>query len=67
MEKEVPVEVIKEIPVEKLIYHKVEIPTPYEIIKYVGVPVPTDPKDLPKVPEIRNKKINHLFDNGEVA
>ena len=67
VEVEVPVEVIKEIPVEKLIYHKVEIPTPYEITKYVGVPVPTDPKDLPKAPEISDKKINHLFGNGEAA
>ena len=67
VEKQVPVEIIKEIPVEKLIYQKVEIPTPYEITKYVSIPVPTDPKDLPQAPEIGTKKINHLFGNGEAA
>jgi hypothetical protein len=66
-EVEIEKEVIKEILVEKLIYQKVEIPTPYEITKYVGVPVPTDPKDLPRAPEISNTKINHLFGKGEAA
>ena len=66
-EIEVEKEIIKEIPVEKIIYEKIEVPTPFEVTKFVGVPVPTDPRDLPSSPEIDSKKINNLFNQGEAA
>ena len=66
-EIEVEKEIIKEIPVEKIIYEKIEVPTPFEVTKFVGVPVPTDPRDLPSSPEIDSKKIKNLFNQGEAA
>ena len=60
-EVEVEKEVIKEIEVEKKVYEKVEVPTPYEITKFVGVPVPTDPKDLPLMPEINDSGLNQTY------
>ena len=56
LEVEVEKEVIKEIPIEKPIYQKVEVPAPYEVVKYVGVPVP---KDLSvELPEINENSLN---------
>ncbi len=55
LEVEVEKEVIKEIPIEKPIYQKVEVPAPYEVVKYVGVPVP---KDLSELPEINENSMN---------
>ena len=66
-EVEVEKEVIKEIPVEKVVYEKVEVHTPFEVTKFVGVPVPTDPKDLPSGPEVDPKKVGNLFNQGEAA
>jgi hypothetical protein len=66
-EVEVEKEVIKEIEVEKKVYEKVEVPTPYEITKFVGVPVPTDPKDLPLMPEINDSGLNRLIQGGKAA
>jgi len=66
-EIEVEKEVIKEVPVEKKVYEKVEVPVPYEVTKYVGVPVPTDPKDLPIMPEINGKGLNRLIQGGKAA
>ena len=43
------------------------MPTPYEITKFVGVPVPTDPKDLPQMPEINNSGLNKLIQGGKAA
>tara|TARA_B100001059_G_C17825937_1_gene581368 strand:+ start:814 stop:2382 length:1569 start_codon:yes stop_codon:yes gene_type:complete len=66
-EIEVEKEVIKEIPIEKIVYKKVEVPTPFEVTKFVGVPVPTDPKDLPSAPEVDTKKVDSIFNQGEAA
>ena len=66
-EVEVEKEVIKEIEVEKKVYEKVEVPTPYEVTKFVGVPVPTDPKDLPLMPEINDSGLNKLIQGGKAA
>lgn len=49
VEKEIEVEVIKEVPVEKIVKEVIEVPTPIEITKYVSVPVPTNPEDLPNI------------------
>lgn len=45
-EVEVIKEVVKEIPVEKTVVKEVEVPKPYEVTRYVGIPVPKDPEDL---------------------
>ena len=66
-EVEVEKEVIKEVIVEKKVYEKIEVPTPYEITKYVGVPVPTDPKDLPLMPEISDSALNRVIQGGKAA
>ena len=39
-------EVIKEVPVEKTVIKEVEVPKPFEVTRYVGIPVPKDPEDL---------------------
>ena len=44
---EKPVDVIKEVPVEKVVKEIVEVPKPIEIVKYIGVPVPKIPEELP--------------------
>jgi hypothetical protein len=67
IEVEIEKEVIKEIPVERVVYEKVEVPTPFEVTKFVGVPVPTDPKDLPSAPEVDPKKVDNSFNQGEAA
>ena len=51
-EVEVEKEVIKEVEVEKIKYEEVAVPQPVEIPVVVQVPVPTDPKDLPKMEEL---------------
>ena len=45
-EVEVIKEVIKEVPVEKIMIKEVEVPKPFEVTRYVGIPVPKDPEDL---------------------
>ena len=45
-EVEVVKEVFKEVPVEKTVVKEVEVPKPYEVTRYVGIPVPKDPEDL---------------------
>jgi hypothetical protein len=45
-EVEVVREVIKEVPVEKTVIKEVEVPKPFEVTRYVGIPVPKDPEDL---------------------
>ncbi|MFL2697943.1 MAG: hypothetical protein ACJ0F4_01930 [Gammaproteobacteria bacterium] len=47
-EKEVIKEVLKEVPVDKTVYKTIEVPTPVEVTRFVGVPVPTEPKNLPE-------------------
>jgi len=45
-EVEVVKEVFKEVPVEKTVIKEVEVPKPFEVTRYVGIPVPKDPEDL---------------------
>tara|TARA_Y100000590_G_scaffold40976_1_gene43762 strand:+ start:6685 stop:8259 length:1575 start_codon:yes stop_codon:yes gene_type:complete len=47
-EKEVIKEVVKEVKVDRPVFNTVEVPTPVEVTRFVGVPVPTDPKNLPE-------------------
>ena len=59
-EVEVEREVIKEVQVEKVIYQEVIKPEPVEIPVFVQVPVPTDPKDLPKMEELTRDNIRPI-------
>ena len=58
--KEVPVEVIKEVPVERVVYEEVIKPEPVEIPVIVQVPVPTDPKDLPRMEDLKKSDIKPI-------
>ena len=53
VEKEIEkeIEVIKEVPIEKVVKEVIEVPKLIETTKYVGVPVPTKPEDLPSMEE----------------
>jgi hypothetical protein len=53
-------EVIKEIEVEKIKYEEVIKPEPVEIPIFVQVPVPTDPKDLPKMEELTKDNLKPI-------
>ena len=58
VEKEV--EVIKEVPVKKIVKEIIEIPKPVEITRYVGIPVPKKIDELPTLEEaIDTPKINN--------
>ena len=59
-EIEVVKEVIKEIEVEKIKYEEVIKPEPVEIPIFVQVPVPTDPKDLPKMEELTKDNLKPI-------
>ena len=59
-EIEVEKEVIKEVIVEKIKYEEVIKPEPVEIPIFVQVPVPTDPKDLPKMEELTQDNIKPI-------
>ena len=59
-EIEVEKEVIKEVIVEKIKYEEVIKPKPVEIPIFVQVPVPTDPKDLPKMEELTQDNIKPI-------
>ena len=61
---EIEKEVIKEVPVEKIIYEKVIKPEPFEVPKYVQVPVPTDAKDFPEMADLRSKKVTPISSQG---
>lgn len=63
-EIEIEKEVIKEVPVEKIIYEKVIKPEPFEVPKYVQVPVPTDAKDFPEMADLRSKKVTPISSQG---
>ena len=53
------VEVTKEIPVEKVVKEVVEVIKPVEITRYVGIPVPKHPEELPTLEEAqKEEKIN---------
>ena len=66
-EVEVEVEVIKEVPVEKVVVNTVEVPKPFEVTKYVGVPVPKDASDLPQIEDMNPRDVTQLIQRGEVA
>ena len=54
------VEVTKEVPVEKVVKEVVEVLKPVEITRYVGIPVPKHPDELPTLEEAQAEaKINH--------
>ena len=59
-EIEVEKEVIKEVIVEKIKYEEVIKPEPVEIPIFVQVPVPTDPKDLPKMEELTQDNLKPI-------
>ena len=59
-EVEVEKEVIKEVEVEKIKYEEVTVPQPVEIPVVVQVPVPTDPKDLPKMEELTSDQLKPI-------
>ena len=63
-EIEVVKEVIKEIEVEKIKYEEVIKPEPVEIPIFVQVPVPTDPKDLPKMEELTKNNLKPISSIG---
>ena len=65
-EIEVEKEVIKEIEVEKIVHKEVEVPKPVEIPLFVQVPVPTDPKDLPKMEEVTPEQMRPIASNGGI-
>ena len=66
-EVEIEKEVIKEVPVEKIVVRNVEIPKPFEVTKYIGVPVPKDVSDLPSVDEINFLNFTKKLNAEEVA
>ena len=66
-EVEVEVEVIKEVPVEKVVVNTVEVPKPFEVTKYVCVPVPKDASDLPQIEDMNPRDVTQLIQRGEVA
>ena len=53
-------EVLKEIEVERIVYKEVIKPEPVEIPIFVQVPVPTDPKDLPKIEELTKDNLKPI-------
>ena len=54
------VEVTKEVPVEKVVKEVIEVIKPVEITRYVGIPVPKHPEELPTLEEAQAEaKINH--------
>ena len=60
VEKVVYQDVIKEIEVEKIVYQEVIKPEPVEIPIFIQVPVPTDPKDLPRMDEITKDNLRPI-------
>ncbi|MDB4243935.1 hypothetical protein N9840_00945 [Gammaproteobacteria bacterium] len=60
VEKIVYQDIIKEIEVEKIVYEEVIKPEPVEIPIFIQVPVPTDPKDLPRMDEITKDNLRPI-------
>ena len=60
IETEIEKEVIKEIPIEKIVYETVIKPEPVEIPVFIQVPVPTDPKDLPKMDDLNKDNLQPI-------
>ncbi len=66
IETEIEREVIKEVPIEKIVHKEVEVPKPVEIPLFVQVPVPTDPKDLPKMEEVTSEQMRPISSIGGI-
>lgn len=66
IETEIEKEVIKEVPIEKIVHKEVEVPKPVEIPLFVQVPVPTDPKDLPKMEEVTSEQMRPISSIGGI-
>ena len=64
LEVEKEVEVIKEVPVERVVYQEVKKPEPVEIPVIIQVPVPTDPKDLPRMEDLKKSDIKPIATLG---
>tara|TARA_A100001388_G_C28759072_1_gene496658 strand:+ start:75 stop:1721 length:1647 start_codon:yes stop_codon:yes gene_type:complete len=64
LEVEKEVEVIKEVPVERVVYQEVIKPEPVEIPVIIQVPVPTDPKDLPRMEDLKKSDIKPIATLG---
>ena len=67
IETEIEKEVIKEIPVEKIVYETVIKPEPVEIPVFIQVPVPTDPKDLPKMDDLNKDNLQPISAVGGLS
>ena len=48
------------------LHKEVEVPKPVEIPLFVQVPVPTDPKDLPKMEEVTPEQMRPIASNGGI-
>ena len=59
-------ELVKEVPIEKIVHKEVEVPKPVEIPLFVQVPVPTDPKDLPKMEEVTPDQMRPIASKGGI-
>jgi len=66
-EKEVIKEVVKEVKVDRPVFNTVEVPTPVEVTRFIGVPVPTDPKNLPEFDNNQESQFTPLKDLIGVA
>ena len=67
IETEIEKEVIKEIPIEKIVYETVIKPEPVEIPVFIQVPVPTDPKDLPKMDDLNKDNLQTISAVGGLS
>ena len=67
IETEIEKEVIKEIPIEKIVYETVIKPEPVEIPVFIQVPVPTDPKDLPKMDDLNKDNLQPISAVGGLS
>ncbi|SVD39639.1 uncharacterized protein METZ01_LOCUS392493, partial [marine metagenome] len=65
-EVEVVKEVLKEVPVEKIICKEVEVPKPYEVTRYIGIPVPKEPGELIKINGSKELNNGDFANTGEV-
>jgi hypothetical protein len=66
-EVEVEKEVIKEVPIEKIRYEEVIKPEVVEVPIFVQVPVPTDPKDLPRIEELEPDNLHPIRAAGGIS
>jgi hypothetical protein len=65
-EIEIEKEIIREVPVEKIIYKTVIKPEPFEVPTYVQVPVPTDARDFPEMADLNHQKVTSISSQGGI-